>query len=102
MLAEVPYGQECPNDSRIKKTSYKMCETCGFRKFLGKTFATCSWGPQASSTEKMTQEERAIIRTFNDLHYDAHLCPKCREYMIIPGYVCFGCGYDGSYKKEKE
>lgn len=31
------------------------------------------------------------------------LCPKCQEYMIISGYRCFGCGYDGSaLKKEDE
>lgn len=50
----------------------------------------------------MTQEEKAIIRTFNDLHYGAHLCPKCQEYMIIPGYVCFGCGYDGRKDRKEE
>lgn len=22
-----------------------------------------------------------------------HLCPKCKEYMIIEGYVCLGCGW---------
>ena len=22
------------------------------------------------------------------------LCPKCQKYMLLEGYVCFGCGYD--------
>ena len=43
----------------------------------------------------MTQEEiEAIVRTFRCLHPDAHICPKCGQYMIIPGYLCLGCGYD--------
>lgn len=36
----------------------------------------------------------AIIRTFRFLHENVSLCPKCRNYMIIDGYRCFGCGYD--------
>ena len=61
MIAEVPYGLECPNDSRIKKTSYRICETCGFRKYLGKAFATCSWTPQTDKRDGLTQEEKLMI-----------------------------------------
>lgn len=42
--------------------------------------------------EKIVNE--AIIRTFKFLHGNAKLCPKCRNYMVIDGYRCFGCGYD--------
>lgn len=42
--------------------------------------------------EKTVNE--AIIRTFVFLHGSVKLCPKCRNYMIIDGYRCFGCGYD--------
>ena len=51
----------------------------------------------------MTQKEiNAIVNTFFDLHQGAHICPKCGEYMIIPGYVCLGCGYDESDDEELE
>ena len=41
MIAEVPYGQPCPNNKFIKKTNYEICSSCVYRKYLGKTFATC-------------------------------------------------------------
>lgn len=51
----------------------------------------------------MTQKEiNAIVNTFLYLHPDAHICPKCGEYMTIPGYVCFGCGYDESDPEQWE
>jgi len=47
--------------------------------------------------EKQTEYIKAIINTFQFEHSgNYHICPKCREYMIIPGYVCYGCGYDDS------
>jgi hypothetical protein len=27
------------------------------------------------------------------------ICPKCKKYIIIDGYVCFGCGFDSSISK---
>lgn len=41
MTTEVPYGQLCPNNKLIKKTNYEICNSCKYRKYLGKTFATC-------------------------------------------------------------
>lgn len=42
---------------------------------------------------------KAKLRTYNYLHGSDSICicPKCGEYMIIQGYVCFGCGYDRSH-----
>ncbi len=42
------------------------------------------------------KEIKAVVSTFFLLHPDSHICPKCGEYMIIPGYLCLGCGYDES------
>ena len=28
------------------------------------------------------------------------LCPKCKDYILLEGYVCFGCGYDRSDKDD--
>lgn len=51
----------------------------------------------------MTQEEiEAIVQTFCYLHPDANICPKCGQYMIIPGYLCFGCGYDENDNEQWE
>lgn len=51
----------------------------------------------------MTQEEiGAIVQTFCYLHPDANICPKCGQYMIIPGYLCFGCGYDENDNEQWE
>ena len=46
----------------------------------------------------MTKEEEATLRTFDYLYscQTKGLCPKCKRYIIIDGYVCFGCGYDSS------
>ena len=27
------------------------------------------------------------------------LCPSCKQYMLVRGYVCFGCGYDPTDKE---
>ena len=39
---------------------------------------------------------QAKINTYNYWlgHKERGICPKCGEYMLIDGYVCFGCGYD--------
>lgn len=44
----------------------------------------------------------AIVRTLNFLHPNYYLCPKCGEYVIIDGFVCFGCGYDKYSSKRVE
>lgn len=46
----------------------------------------------------MTSEEiTAVINTFRYLYPNANqICPKCNKYILIDGYVCFGCGYDKS------
>lgn len=53
----------------------------------------------------MTQEElAAIVNTFyyqNTSHVRG-LCPKCRKYMILDGYICFGCGYDKTSEEENK
>lgn len=55
---------------------------------------------------EFTDEEIATaeLQTFHYLH--GHeirgVCPKCGKYVIIDGYVCFGCGFDKSaYEWEK-
>lgn len=47
--------------------------------------------------EEQTEYIKAIINTFQFEHERYYICPKCRKYMIIPGYVCYGCGYDNSF-----
>lgn len=45
---------------------------------------------------------KARLNTYNFLHsyQEVCLCPKCKEYIILDGYVCFGCGYDKSDDKK--
>lgn len=51
----------------------------------------------------MTKKEEAIINTFNYLYCETHgICPKCGEYILLDGYLCFGCGYDYSESLEEE
>lgn len=42
--------------------------------------------------------DKAICNSFRYLysHQMRGICPKCGKYMLIDGYVCFGCGYDYS------
>lgn len=43
---------------------------------------------------------QAKINTYNYLHghETRGVCPKCGKYLILRGYVCFGCGYDKSHE----
>lgn len=51
---------------------------------------------------ELTPEEykylHAKLNTFDYWHsgQTRGICPKCGEYIIIDGYVCFGCGFDKS------
>ena len=47
-----------------------------------------------------TKEIQARLNTYYYWlgHKECGICPKCKEYMIIDGYVCFGCGYDPTSK----
>lgn len=40
ILAEVPYGERCPNKD-IKKISYENCKNCEYKVSLAKTFSMC-------------------------------------------------------------
>ena len=58
--------------------------------------------PELEFTDK--EIAAAKLRTFNYLHghESRGVCPKCGKYIIIDGYVCFGCGFDKSaYEWEK-
>lgn len=46
---------------------------------------------------------RARLNTYFYLHdgQERGVCPKCGKYIIIDGYVCFGCGYDSSIDRPK-
>lgn len=46
---------------------------------------------------------RARLNTYLYLHdgQERGVCPKCGKYIIIDGYVCFGCGYDNSVDRRK-
>ena len=61
---------------------------------------------RAAPEPEFTDEEIAAaeLRTFHYLHGHENrgVCPKCGKYVIIDGYVCFGCGFDKSaYEWEK-
>lgn len=43
----------------------------------------------------------AKVRTFDYEYYWSMLCPECGKYMLVSGYVCYGCGYDKSIAQEK-
>lgn len=47
---------------------------------------------------------RARLNTYFYLHsgQERGVCPKCGKYIIIDGYVCFGCGYDNSVDRRKQ
>ena len=30
------------------------------------------------------------------------LCPKCKEYILLEGYICFGCGYDRTDRDDND
>lgn len=48
-------------------------------------------------TNEEVEEITAVMNTFKYLYPNAHrICPKCNKYILIDGYVCFGCGYDKS------
>lgn len=50
----------------------------------------------------LTEHEQAIINTFNYFHPNTRgLCPNCKKYIILPGYRCFGCGFDVTTKSMK-
>ena len=45
----------------------------------------------------MTKKElQAILNTFYYQNSGSirGVCPKCGKYMLIDGYVCYGCHYD--------
>lgn len=46
---------------------------------------------------------KARLNTYLYLHnyQERGICPKCGKYIIIDGYVCFGCGYDNSIDRWK-
>lgn len=52
--------------------------------------------------KEITDEEfdflMACLRTLNRYTCPRGICPKCGEYIILDGYVCFGCGYDRTKK----
>lgn len=39
---------------------------------------------------------KARLNTYYFLHghQETCICPKCKEFIILDGYVCFGCRYD--------
>ncbi len=49
------------------------------------------------------EEITAVMNTFRYLYPNANkICPKCNKYILIDGYVCFGCGYDKSLEDNTE
>lgn len=62
--------------------------------------------PEEEPEPEFTDEEIAAaeLRTFHYLHSHESrgVCPKCGKYIILDGYICFGCGFDKSaYEWEK-
>lgn len=62
--------------------------------------------PEEEPEPEFTDEEIAAaeLRTFHYLHSHESrgVCPKCGKYVILDGYICFGCGFDKSaYEWEK-
>jgi len=51
------------------------------------------------SKKKATWEE-ACANTLCAYTDTQGLCPKCKRYVLLRGYVCFGCGYDPTAPKE--
>ena len=48
-------------------------------------------------------EYEKLMAAYRTLFYYANptiVCPKCGEYYMLKGYVCFGCRYDGSKLEE--
>lgn len=52
-------------------------------------------------TDKMeisVEEYSMLVAKANTLYYlhptQYGMCPKCGRYILVRGYVCFGCGYD--------
>ena len=41
--------------------------------------------------EELRIYKKSVSRFVPRLH---GLCPKCKEYLLIEGYVCEGCNYD--------
>ena len=52
----------------------------------------------------MDKKTKARLNTYYYLHgnQEVCICPKCKEYIILDGYVCFGCGYDKSDDRQEE
>lgn len=40
------------------------------------------------------RNDRAWARTLAAMHRVTKLCPVCGNYVLVDGYICFGCGYD--------
>ena len=51
---------------------------------------------------KVNEEELKYLKacqyTLESFNKVIGLCPKCKEAIIIDGWVCPCCGYDSSYK----
>mgnify|MGYP003319141081 CR=1 FL=1 len=50
-------------------------------------------------TSEEIKEITSVMNTFRYLYPNARkICPKCNKYILIDGYVCFGCGYDKNHE----
>ena len=58
---------------------------------------------QALINSQPNEEELEYLRackfTLNNFRRVKDICPKCREAVLIDGYVCPYCGYDSSMDK---
>jgi hypothetical protein len=57
---------------------------------------------KVSISSEELNELMACRRTLYDVQRVMCLCPKCKSYMLLDGYVCLGCGFDPTAKEEHE
>jgi len=53
---------------------------------------------QILELEEYNKDLQPYMRTLEAIHVPIGLCPVCGKYIIVQGYVCFGCGYDQTEK----
>jgi len=46
--------------------------------------------------DKKINNLMAYMRTLSAMHVPIGLCPSCKKYIVVDGFICFGCGYDES------
>jgi hypothetical protein len=54
---------------------------------------------EIESLKQENENLKCYMRTLYAYADIRKVCPNCKEYMLIDGYCCFGCGHDDGMEK---